>query len=450
MTQHDTAATGTASDEAGSVVARAARAGATAASGPGFSPRLVLWHWLGARASLLTALAFGLRQPEGLVTSPFHPTALACAHLFVLGFLVPSVLGGFHASRRLALRMEPRGVALDIALLVATLVVASGVASHMLLGTYSGVAWSGGLLILALLLRVPAVCGDLLVADAPLSLRVGVAFSFVALLLTVCLGTALAVDLTDPFLPAGHQNGLVGHAHLGLFGFVFAMVASLGQRLLPMFVPAAPAPAPLAWGTVGFTAVGAYGFGAMRPFVDAAPQWPAFCLGLGALLFVADAVRMVSFRKPAPPDTPKLDSLALLLPMALLSLLAAVATGGRLVTDRAIEPGPALAYGVFLLLGFFGSLVLGVGSRLLPLCAWHEARRLAAPGAALPPPRRSGSPRLRRVVAVGWTLGTACLLVAIAAGSASLCLSALCALALATVADTIELLLGWRAGTRVT
>lgn len=426
---------------------------------PDFSPRLVLWHWLGARASLGFAVALALREPSGLLSSPFHPTALACAHLVVLGFLVPSVLGGFVASRKLALALPARGVAVDAIVLATTLVVASGVASHMLLGTYSGVTWSGGLLVLALLLRLPTACADLLLADAPLPLRAGVAFAFVALLLTVCLGIALAIDLAHPFLPAGHAQALVGHAHLGLFGFAFLMFAALGQRLLPMFVPAAPAPLPVQWAVVGSLAIGGYGFGATRPFVGDAFQWPAFALGMGASLFALDVVRMFAFRKPPPRELPRAGGFAVLLVAALVALLAALGIGAALASGLFSDPRLALAYGVLLLLGFFGSAVLGVGSRLLPLCAWHEARaRLARAHADLAPERRplppaplaAASQRTHRLVAAAWGSGVALLLASIANGSEPVAILALSLLLLAVLGDTAWCLAAWRAGTRVT
>lgn len=426
---------------------------------PGFSPRLVLWHWLGARASLAFALALALRDPQGLLHSPFQPTPLACAHLVVLGFLVPSVLGGFHASRKLALRLPARGVALDAIVLATTLVVASGVASHMLLGTYSGVTWSGGLLVLALLLRVPTFCGDLLLADAPLPLRAGMAFSFVVLLLTVCLGIALAIDLTSPFLPAGHAQALVGHAHLGLFGFVFLVLAALGQRLLPMFVPAQPAPLPVQWATVALLAIGASGFGVTRPFVGDAFAWPAFALGLGAALFLLDVLRMLAFRKPSPRELPRASGFELLLVTALVSLLAALGLGGALASGLFDDPRLALAYGILLLLGFFGSAVLGVGSRLLPLCAWYEARaRIARAHPEVSPeelpsptaPLVAGSQRTHRVVAAAWGLGTALLLTAVAAESDLLATIALGFAFVAVLGDTCWCLVAWRRGTRVT
>ncbi|MEQ1634779.1 MAG: hypothetical protein ABL997_20535, partial [Planctomycetota bacterium] len=119
--------------------------------------QLAFWHWFLARLALLFACGLALLEPAGLVGSPFQPTALACAHLFVLGFLVPSMLFAFGA----ALSTVPGphvagGDWRDVAILGSAVTAASGVAAHMALGTYSGVAWSGGLLLASLLLRVPS------------------------------------------------------------------------------------------------------------------------------------------------------------------------------------------------------------------------------------------------------------------------------------------------------
>lgn len=415
-------------------------------SPPTWSPRLCLWHWLLARAALLFACALALRDPTGIAGSPFHPTALACAHLLVLGFVTTQIAGAFHVVAPLALRLHARAGWLDWTLLISILLAASGVASHMALGTYSGVAWSGGVLVAALLLRVPSWWMDLAVAPVPLPIRCGTALAWLALVLTACLGMALAIDRGAPFLPGGHQSALFGHAHLGIGGFALLMVVALGQRLLPMFLPAVPPSPVAAWGAVGGTAVGAFGLGLSMPFLPRHGPWFAVVLALGVAVFLGSAVRMVLVRKPRPADLPRPDPVAVLIVTALLCLGLALALGLLLAFGVVAAPGAQLAYGVLALLGCLGSLVLGLGSRLLPLAGWHAAwhDRERQPTAAPTPPRQVGSLKLAWTTAVCWPLGVAVLASAALRGSGSGIAIGTILLAMATLADTGNVLHGWR------
>ena len=433
-------------------------------------PRLVLWHWLGARLALLFACGLALTEPSGLAGSPFHPVTLACAHLFVLGFLVPSMLGAYHVVARSALAMPLRADWRDVTILVSALVVASGVASHMALGTYSGVAWSGALLLTALLLRVPSWWLELKGLRAPLPMRVGIGLSWLALLSTIGLGMALAIDRGAPFLPLGHQQALFGHLHLGLGGFALCLAVSLDRWLLPML---RSSPAVLDAGVVCAVALGAFGLAATRTFGPEPGSFAGFCLGFGVLLFLFGRLLSLVLRWLVP-VSPTLDRLVqhalpgdkparLLHLVAMLSLGGTLAIGLLLSQGKSDAPALQLSYGVLAMLGYFGSMVFGFGVRLPPRAPWTDGRSelgsqaLSAGDGMAPNEGAPGQPRhttavlvLPWITAIGWCCGTALLLVAIATGSAPLVAVSFVALGIAVVADSVTLLAAWRRGPAAT
>ncbi len=419
---------------------------ATTPAAPIWSPRLCHSHWLGARAALLLACGLALTDPDGIAGSPFHPVALACAHLLVLGFLATSITGAYHVVAPLALRIHSRCTWVDWGLLVSILLAASGVASHMALGTYSGVAWSGGLLLAALLLRVPRWWMDLVLAPVPLPIRCGVSLAWLALLLTVCLGMALAIDRSALFLPGGHQTALFGHAHLGIAGFALLMVVALGQRLLPMFLPSAPPGPLLAWLAVGGTAVGAFGIGVTLPLLPHHGPWFGVVLLLGVAAFLGSALRMVLVRKPRPADQPRPDPTVVLVALGMLCLLAASVVGVMLAFSVVASSAAQLTYGVLALLGGLGSLVLGIGARILPLAGWHAAwHDDQGGGRGVPrPPRQVASPVLAWITVAGWGLGVIVLAIAAANSHGGGIAVGTWLLALAVTADTANVLRGWR------
>lgn len=159
---------------------------------PVWSARLLLWHWLAARTCLLLACALLLWDRPA--ASPFHPTMLAAAHLVALGFVATSIAGAFPPVAAMALRVPLRTGWREWTLLASLFLVATGVASHLWIVSYPGIAWSGAMLIVALLLCLPGWLQGLVTAAAPWSIRVGAACAWLSLLLAACLGAGLAVD----------------------------------------------------------------------------------------------------------------------------------------------------------------------------------------------------------------------------------------------------------------
>lgn len=411
-----------------------------------WSPRLCLWHWLLARAALVFACVLALRSPDGLVSSPFHPTTLACAHLVVLGFLATQVLGAFQLVAPLVLRVPLRAGWRAVVLLVAIALAASGVAAHMALGTYSGVAWSGGLLLAALVLVVPGWTYALAIAPAPAPIRAGAAVALLCLLLTACLGMALAADRTQAILPGGHLRALVGHAHLGSGGFVLLMVVSLGQRLLPIALPSTPPARWLCWLSVLAVAIGALGLGLSMPCAGWSAGVFAPVLALGVVAFLASVAVMVRRRQSAVRDGPRLAPARLLLATAVGSLALAVLLGLMLACDGVRGPGAMTTYGVLALLGGFGSLALALGFYLVPLAGWHAVRRAwPGPSGPLPrPPRLAAVRGLAWTTALAWPAGVCGLAIASWRGDPVLATAAIGALMVAVLADLAQVVATWR------
>lgn len=409
---------------------------------PTWSTRLVLWHWLGARVALATAALLVALHPDEFVASPLTPTSLATAHVLVLGFVAVSITGAWHAVAPLALGIRHVTGKLDWWLFGTLVLVAAGVVSHMLLGTYSGVAWSAGLLALFLMARLPNWLLALAAGTAPRAIAVGASLAWCSLVLTVCLGGAIAVDRYAPFLPVEHGITLLGHAHLGLGGFASSMVVSLGLRLLPMLLPATPPRGMGPWVAVLLTAAGGLGMGLLVPFVPHMLPLCATLLGAGLLAFLLLVVGMLRRPKPAPRDRAYPDPALALAAFALLCLLATLVLGEGLAIGAWGGSPLTLAYGVLAVAGFLGSIVLGVGCYLLPLVGWFAAfqERPELPR----PPRSVGSRPLAWTTVTGWCGGVVAMALAAGLTLPVLARGAACAWLLAAVADSANLLRGWQ------
>lgn len=380
---------------------------------PRWSLRLFRAHLLLAHLSLFAALAWTALRPEGLAGTALHPDVYACVHLVTLGCLATACVGSFHVVLPLAMATTLPADWRDWLLLTALQLVATGVASHMALGTYSGVSWSAGLLAAALLLQLGRYLGPLRRAKAPAAVRWGSGLAFVDLLLAVLLGGALAIQHLRPLLPNELLASMFAHAHLALGGFVGTLVAAVGIRLLPMFLPALPPPAPLAGLAVAGLGLGGAlcGAGALWPPALDPGLWLVFAGGgvwLGSV-----AAMLLRRRPPRPPAAPELLPAHLLLATAVASFVVALVLGA-LLHAQWLGPPWWPVYGFCLLIGGFGTLVLGIGQRLMPLAVRMHAGPLSTIDAHRLPSRTAAW-----ATAGSWLAGCAVAPFAIAGHSAA-------------------------------
>jgi hypothetical protein len=210
-----------------------------------------------------------------------------------------------------------------------------------------------------------------------LLLRLGAGLAWGNLLFACCLGAVIALDRDRAFLPAGHYIALAGHGHLGLVGFAGTLSAVITLRLLPTLLPATPLRGALPWLAVLGLGLGGLLMGAVLPF--AADQFAVAWLAVaGGAAFLCCWLLLLAGPRPAAP--PARDVAAPLLFCSWVSftgawLLAVLALLGRLGS-----PTMLCAYGVLLLLGGFGSLLLGLRQRLLPATPSRRRRRLTLAG----------------------------------------------------------------------
>ncbi len=372
-----------------------------------------------AHLALLMGALFAVGSAPEIALSFLHPATLATVHFVTLGWLTATALGAVYALLPMILRTRVDARWPDVLACIGVLGGASGVIAHMLLATWSGVAWAGGMIAAGagwIGLRTVAALAH---APAPRLPRVAVGLAYVSLVAAAVLGTLAAIHRASPIFPGGHLRTLAAHAHLALVGWLGLLTVGIGHRLLPMLIPAAPiAGSRPAW-TVALLALGAVALPAtwlLAPWPSRLPALAAAPLALGMLLFVLDLLVLSRQRKPKAKGLPRRDPALVLIPFAMACMIGGVGLGFVMLGS---EFGPAWAglYGVLLLVGGFGGLVLGVGLRLWPLFAWMRgfARTQQVPGIT---PGDLPSYPLQWLVVGAWILAVVGLAVGILGGSA--------------------------------
>lgn len=365
--------------------------------------RLVLAYVGTAHLALLAAAVLALVSANEVAASYVHPRTLGIVHFVTLGWLTATALGAVHALMPMILRTRFTVRWPDVVACIAVLVGASGVIAHMLLATYSGVAWSGGTIALGAAWVGSRCVLALAKAAGPRLQKLAVGLAFAGLIAAAGLGSLVAIDRGQPVFPGGHLHTLAAHAHLALVGWLGILTVGIGHRLLPMLLPASPLEGTRPAWTVGLLALGA---GALPttwllvPWPSKVPILAAIPLVLGAACFALDLLALRARRKPKAKGLPRRDPALLLIGFSVLCMLAAAGLGITLMLVD-LEPGIAALYGVLLLVGGLGGIVLGVGLRLWPIYAWMRvfARTAIVPGV---PPGELPSYPLQWTAVLAW------------------------------------------------
>jgi hypothetical protein len=131
-------------------------------------------------AHFCLALAFAaLVVHPGLPAGFFHhPRMVALVHLVTLGWITSSILGAFYIVGPLALRLPlPVGTS-DRFAFVGYAGGVAGMVSHFWIGEYSGMAWSAGLVITAVLHVAVRAWTGIAAAPIPWPVKLHVALAF--------------------------------------------------------------------------------------------------------------------------------------------------------------------------------------------------------------------------------------------------------------------------------
>jgi len=337
-------------------------------------PRLLpICYFAIGHVALILALLVPALEPASIDSFFFQPRMFYVVHLLTLGWITHSIIGATYLAAPMALRMTLPASRLDAAICASVAIGASGVIAHFWLDTYSGIAWSGLMLLLAFGAIAIRVWKALRTAGSPVPVRVACALAYFNLFATAIFGMLLSMNKSDAFLPGNHLQDVYAHAHVGLVGWALLMLISVGSRMLPMYMPAKPAEGWVLWVPVVLVQTGLTAFVLATFYAPEYARWCALCIACGVASFLLQMAGLFFRRVPSPKAMRRPDYGMLLSLQALGYLLVSTGLGLYLVfAERLSLPG-IMVYGTFVLLGLFGQIILGVEMRLLPMFAWIQA-----------------------------------------------------------------------------
>jgi hypothetical protein len=376
---------------------------------------MVYFAWAHAGLALaFAALAFDPALPGGYF---LHPRMAAIVHLVTIAWISGSILGAFYVVAPLALGM-PMPVRWGDWLACAGFTAGTvGMVAHFWMGEYGVMAWSGVLVLSAVVWLAVRVARGLRHATAPWPVLLHVALAFVNMIAAALFGIAIGFDRAYGVFGFPPLAAAFAHAHLAAIGWPMMMVIGLAYRLVPMFLPAKmPAGRGLAVSAVLLE----LGIVVIVVTLLMGSGWlpaGAALIAAGLASFVGNMRAAVKHKLPRPPALPTRDWSTWQTHVAIGWLFVAAGLGVTLTFTSAGERiGIVWVYGVAGLVGFISQIVVGIQGRLVPMYAYYRA--MAALGGK--PPARAANQlptaTFAKPIFLLWTIGVPWLAWGLAAG----------------------------------
>lgn len=360
-----------------------------------------------AHLSLALAILLLIVDPEWPGGYFLHPRMAAVVHLVTIGWISGSILGAFYIVAPLALGLPLPVRRLDWLAFGFFAVGALSMVAHFLTGQYGSLAWSGGLVLIAVIVLAARVLAGLRRATAPGGILLHVVLSFANVAAAALYGILVGLDRQLGFWGLAPVQSAYAHLHLAVIGWPVMLVIGLAYRLVPMFLPARP---PTGRGLAVSAVLIEAGLVILVWSLTTGSGWvPAGALTIAAALvaFVVHMRRAVRARLPRPPALPGRDWSTWQTHVAIVWLFVAAGCGLALM---AIDTGAthlvvAWIYGVAGIVGFIAQIIVGIQGRLVPLYAYYRAMHALG---SKPPARGANqlpSPRFARPIFLCWTAG---------------------------------------------
>lgn len=313
----------------------------------------------------------------------YHPKMIALVHVVTLGWITSSMLGSFYVVAPLALGLPMPVSWRDWTGFSAFAIGTIGMVAHFWIGTYDGMAWSAGMVVLAALYPGARAIGGLRLSTAPRAIAIHVGLAFANFAAAGAFGILIGLDRSRGFLGLSPIAATYAHAHLAAIGWVLMMVMGLSYRLVPMLLPAAMPSGRSLYASAVLAETGLLLL-ALALITGSPMVLPAAVLIVtGIATFAIQIARTGLRRLPRPPALPAVDWSVRHIHLAFLWLLSACVLGFVLARDgAAARPGVAWVYGTAALVGCFAQLIVGMQARLVPFQIWYRAM---AAGEGQPP-----------------------------------------------------------------
>jgi len=347
------------------------------AAAPGLRPGLGPSIWVPlrylatAQAAFLLAVTAAPFYAEGLADHYYLSHTFAFTHLLTLGWISMTIMGAAYQLVPVALDAQLYSERLARWQYWPMVLGVIGIVAHFWMGHFNGMAWSAGLVLVAVLLFTWNLGATLWRMPRWGIVAKHVAAAVAFFLATALVGNLMALDKVLGFWKGEVLNILHAHVHLAALGWVTMIIFGVAYRLIPMFSlapdPDERMPNRQFW---TFTA----GVAGLYPTILLGSRLQvlfALVTAAGIGLFVHQVARIARARKKPVLDwgvrtaLTALGYLVVLVPVGL-----AFAAG--LIPEGEFASRLAFAYGFLGLVGWVSLTIIGMMHKIVPFLVWFH------------------------------------------------------------------------------
>ncbi|HEY7676390.1 MAG TPA: hypothetical protein VIG69_04930, partial [Candidatus Methylomirabilis sp.] len=192
-----------------------------------------------AQAAFLLGVTWAIFEADRLADHYYLSHTFALTHLITLGWISMTIMGAAYQLVPVALETQLYSERIARWQYWFMLLGVIGMVAHFWNGHFNGMAWSAGLVLVAVVLFVWNMGVTLwrLPRWGIVAKHVAASVSF--LLATAVVGNLVALDKVLGFWPGEVLTIVHAHAHLAALGWVSMMIFGVAYRLIPMFTLAA-------------------------------------------------------------------------------------------------------------------------------------------------------------------------------------------------------------------
>lgn len=368
-------------------------------------------HFIAALAFLFVGALGIVGAAPALATATYPaPIVIGVTHLFTLGWLTTSIMGGLYQFLPVALGQS---IASERAAHATFALHVTGVAA-LVVGMY----WSFGNVLFAGVTLLGAAIVVFLVNLGVTLHRAktrdvtwwAICMASVFLGITFILGMALSINLRTGFMGGVRGLALGVHLHVALFGWVLLVIVGVSHRLLPMFLLSHGGRTHFARYAVALLATGAGMLAVFHHVPVLGREVPALVLAAGLIAYLMQA-REFYRRRHRPALDPGLHLAALA-----LGLLAVAIPLGAMVLFHVASLHVRVAY-VLVVLIACTLFVAAHYYKIVPFLIWNRHFGPLAGTRTLPRVADLYSAQTANVAIVSLALGAILLAASVGAGS---------------------------------
>lgn len=339
---------------------------------------LVLPHFILSSVSLLIVAILIFISSDSFNSHYFQPQLLSITHIATIGFITTIIFGALYQILPVILGVNIYSNKIAYLTLV-LLILGLSFISYAFWNFKTGLTIQIGSIVTLASFILFGINYYLSIKDNkqwPIEADF-ISISVVWLITTGLIGVLLVFNFSYAFIPKSHLDILKIHAHTGFIGWIFLMVAGVGSKIIPMFLVSHHLDKKYL--NISYSLINS---GLILIAASFYFELSLYVVSIISILIIIGILFFILYIKEAYSKRAKkqIDTGMKLTIIAFAFLLASLGIAMIIPFDLAFVKNMMMVrinYGVMIILGFFGTLIMGQSMKIIPFIIWmHKYQKI--------------------------------------------------------------------------